>query len=99
MRNEKWYKFPIALTVAVPFIMIISLYHSIRMLVVSFKQTTILKLDKFGQSKRLDVEHGFKFDRSRGWDGPVLLQTEPDAQIEARRKAMWIKKVSKFLFL
>jgi hypothetical protein len=79
--------------------MIISLYHSIRMLVVSFKQTTILKLDKFGQSKRLDVEHGFKFDRSRGWDGPVLLQTEPDAQIEARRKAMWIKKVSKFLFL
>jgi hypothetical protein len=93
MRHEKWYKFPIALIVAVPFILIISLYHSIRMLVVSFKQTTILKLDKFGQSKRLDVEHGFKFDRSKGWDGPILLQTEPDADIESRRKAMWIKKV------
>lgn len=99
MRNEKWYKAPIAIVVAVPFVLSLSIYHSIRMLVVSFKQSTILKLDKFGQAKKLDVEHGFIFDRARGWNAPVLLTTTPDPDIEARRNQMWMKKVWNFFNL
>jgi hypothetical protein len=92
-RNEKWYKLPIALVVVVPFVLCVSLYHSVRMLVVSFKQQTVLKLDRFGQAKRLEVEHAFKFDRESGWSGPTLLATTADEAIEARRSQMWTKKV------
>jgi hypothetical protein len=93
IRNEKWYKVPIALIVVVPFILCLSIYHSVRMLVVSFRQQTILKLDKFGQAKRLEVEHGFKFDRERAWDGPKLLNATADGSIEKRRSQMWTTKV------
>lgn len=93
MRNEKWYKIPIALIVAGPFVLALTLYHSIRMLAVSFKQMTVLKLDQFGQAKKFDVEHGFKFDRERGWNAPFLIDTDLDPIINTRRSQMWISKV------
>lgn len=93
MRNEKWYKLPIALIVAIPFVLSLSIYHSIRMLYVSFKQMTVLKLDHFGQAKKFDVEHGFKFDREKGWDAPSLLEADLDPIINTRRSQMWHRKV------
>lgn len=99
MKNEKWYKYPLAFIIAIPFIVSLSIYHSLRMLVVSFKQSTVLKLDQFGNAKKLDVEHGFMFNRSQGWNAPVLLQTTADSNIELRRKQMWKKKVINILWI
>jgi hypothetical protein len=97
IRNEKWYKIPIALVVVVPLVLALTVYHSFRMLAVSFKQTTVLKLDRFGQAKKLDVEHGFKFDRKKGWDAPVLSDSDQDPTIASRRLRMFTHGVCIYL--
>jgi hypothetical protein len=93
LRNEKWYKSPIAVITVLPVVFSLTFYHAIRMLFVSFRQACYLKLDRFGLAERLDVEHSYSFNTARAWDAPALIDSHLDPTVESRRRSMFQKVI------